>query len=122
MRYHIIYKKGTVKPFYGTQWNKCPSYITDSNKLLEITTTSDNDWDYKNIITWQLNELPLTRKFIDFYRTIGNHAKKFKPWGGEETPSNFKPPGFNINTNREVWHSYRYRLELFKSNFVFYCL
>jgi len=118
MRYHVIYKKGTVKPFYGTQWTKSPSYITDSNKLLEITTISDNDADYKNIITWQLNDLPLTRKFIDFYKTINNHAKRFKPWGGEEDPNNLRPPGFNNKINRQTWHSYRYRLELFKSNFV----
>ena len=118
MRYHIIYKKGTVKPFYGTQWTKCPTYINDSNKLLEITTISDNDPDYKNIITWQLNDLPLTRKFIDFYKTINNHAKRFKPWGGEEIPGDLKPPGFKIGTGRQIWYSYRYRLELFKSNLV----
>ena len=118
MRYHIIYKKGEQQPFYGTRWTKCPTYINDSDKLLEITTISDNDPDYKNIITWQLNDLPLTRKFIDFYKTIGNHAKRFVPWGGEENPGDIRPPGFKHGFNREVWYSYRYRLELFKSNFI----
>ena len=64
MRYHVIYKKGIEKPFYGTIWNDLPSHINNPDKLLKITTQSDNDWDYKNILTWQLNELPLTQKFI----------------------------------------------------------
>ena len=118
MRYHIIYKKGHQAPFYGTQWTKCPEYVNDSNKLLEITTISDNDWDYKNIITWQLNDLPLTRKFIDFCKTIGKHSNRFTPWGGEENPGDLRPPGFNVGINRDVWYAYRYRLELFKSNNV----
>ena len=118
MRYHIIYKKGEQEPFYGTKWNKCPSYINDSDRLLNITTISDNDPDYKNIITWQLNDLPLTRKFIDFYKTIGKHSKRFIPWGGVENPGDIKPPGFKTGHNRDVWYSYRYRLELFKSNLM----
>ena len=75
---------------------------TEEGGKFEITTTSDNDWDYKNIITWQLNDLPLTGKFIDFYKTIGNHAKRFTPWGGEENPNNVRPPGFNTKINREI--------------------
>ena len=118
MRYHIIYKKGNEVPFYGTQWKKCPSYINDPNKLLEITTISDNDWDYKNIVTWELNDLPLTKKFIEFYKKMRDHSGRFIQWGGTENAADTKPPGYKFGFNRDIWYHYKYRLDIYKSNTV----
>ena len=90
MRYHVIYKKGIEKPFYGTIWNDLPKHINNPDKLLKITTQSDNDWDYKNILTWQLNDLPLTQKFIEVYKQISSHSAQFERWGGTKNQNDEK--------------------------------
>ena len=116
MRYHVIYKKGIEKPFYGTIWNDLPKHINNPDKLLKITTQSDNDWDYKNILTWQLNDLPLTQKFIEAYRQVASHSAQFEKWGGTKNQNNETPPGYNWGVGREVWWLYRLRLDIYKSN------
>jgi len=118
MRYHVIYKKGIEKPFYGTIWNDLPSHINNPDKLLKITTQSDNDWDYKNILTWQLNELPLTQKFIDAYRHMASHSAQFERWGGTKNPNNETPPGYEWGIGRELWWLYNMRFDIYKSNSV----
>ena len=118
MRYHVIYKKGIEKPFYGTIWNDLPRHINDPNTLLKIITKSDNDSDYKNILTWQLNDLPLTRKFISAYGQVASHSAQFERWGGTKNQNNERPPGYNWGIGREVWWLYRMRLDIYKSNCV----
>lgn len=118
MRYHMIYKKGIEKPFYGTIWNKMPAHINDPEKLLEITTDSDNDWDFKQILTWQLNDLPLTQKFIDAYIKLGQHSSRWQVWGGEENQSDERPPGYKWGLNRDVWWTYEKRIDIYKANTI----
>ena len=118
MRYHVIYKKGIEKPFYGTIWNDLPKHINNPDKLLKITTQSDNDWDYKNILTWQLNELPLTQKFIEVYKQISSHSAQFERWGGTKNQNDERPPGYHWGVGRDDWFGYRMRLDIYKSNSV----
>ena len=56
MRLHVIYKKGKAQTYKSnvTPW---PKNFLDPEALLAEPDT--------NIITWQLNDLPLTKKFID---------------------------------------------------------
>ena len=118
MRYHVIYKKGIEKPFYGTIWNDLPRHINNPDTLLKITTESDNDWDYKNILTWQLNDLPLTEKFIKVYRQISSHSAQFERWGGTKNQNDERPPGYHWGVGRDDWFGYRMRLDIYKSNSV----
>jgi len=62
VRFHVIYKKGKVQTYKSnvTPWPK--NFLDPEALLAEPEST---------IITWQLNDLPLTKKFIDnFIKSI----------------------------------------------------
>ena len=59
MRYHIVYEPGFVN-YTGSNVGKDKFWLKDVSELLEQPNT--------NVVTWQLNDLPLTLKFIDLYK------------------------------------------------------
>ena len=59
MRYHIVYESGFVN-YTGSNVGKDKFWLKDVSELLTQPNT--------NVVTWQLNDLPLTLKFIDLYK------------------------------------------------------
>lgn len=59
MRYHIVYEPGFVN-YTGSNVGKDKFWLKDVSELLTQPNT--------NVVTWQLNDLPLTQKFIDLYK------------------------------------------------------
>ena len=58
MKYHVVYGKGDVV-YYTTNYSNMPDSL-EPDVLFNIPDTQ--------VITWQLNELPLTLKFIDNWK------------------------------------------------------
>jgi hypothetical protein len=62
MRLHVVYDKGEILP-HKSNVSPFPDNISDVRSLLTMPDT--------NVITWQLNDLPLTKKFVtSFINTI----------------------------------------------------
>jgi len=59
MRYHIVYEPGVVN-YTGSNVDKRQFYLQDVKDLLNQPNT--------NVITWELNDLDLTKHFIDCYK------------------------------------------------------
>ena len=59
MRYHIVYEPGFVN-YTGSNVGKDKFWLKDVSELLTQPNT--------NVVSWQLNDLPLTQKFIDLYK------------------------------------------------------
>jgi len=59
MRYHIVYEPGFVN-YTGSNVGKGKFWLKDVSELLTQPNT--------NVVSWQLNDLPLTIKFIDLYK------------------------------------------------------
>jgi len=59
MRYHIVYEPGFVN-YTGSNVGKDKFWLKDPTELLTQPNT--------NVVTWELNNLPLTLKFIDLYK------------------------------------------------------
>lgn len=59
MRYHIVYEPGFVN-YTGSNVGKDKFWLKEVSELLTQSNT--------NVVTWQLNNLPLTLKFIDLYK------------------------------------------------------
>ena len=87
MKYHVIYKEGKAEPFYGTQWQEVPWSINDPEELLRYR-------EDRNVLTWRLNDLPLTEKFIEAYKKIATHSSQFSSYGGDKIAQDERPPGY----------------------------
>ena len=66
MKYHVVYQPGDVT-YYTTNFTEVPTpmHLLDSEFMLNQPGTQ--------IVTWQLNELPLTKKFIESHKQTLNH-------------------------------------------------
>lgn len=77
MRYHVIYKPGDVT-YYTTNYTPAPTYnqVIDHEFMLHQPDSQ--------IVTWELNDLPLTQKFI------WNHKRTLQEYGTDlESELNF---------------------------------
>ena len=110
MKYHVIYKEGKEEPFYGTQWQEVPWSINDPEELLKYR-------EDRNVLTWRLNDLPLTEKFIEAYKKIATHSSQFSAYGGDKVAQDERPPGYPW-TYRDIWWEYKLRLDIYKSNTI----
>jgi|TARA_R110001592_G_scaffold132997_3_gene347971 hypothetical protein len=59
MKYHVVYEEGTVN-YFGSNVSKHKFYNNDVDFLLNQPNT--------NIVTWELNDLELTKHFVDLHR------------------------------------------------------
>ena len=77
MKYHVIYKPGDVT-YYTTNYTSAPTYnqVIDHEFMLNQPDSQ--------IVTWELNDLPLTQKFI------WNHKRTLQEYGTDlESECNF---------------------------------
>ena len=66
MKYHVIYQPGDVT-YYTTNFTNVPTpmHLLDSEFMLNQPGTQ--------VVTWQLNDLPLTKKFVESHKQTLNH-------------------------------------------------
>jgi len=58
-RYHVVYEPGFVN-YTGSNVSEDFYWHLEPEKIMEV--------DQRQTVTWELNDLPLTKKFIDAYR------------------------------------------------------
>lgn len=75
MRYHVVYEPGEIN-YLGSNTSKDLFWLKDVEDLLNQPNT--------NVITWQLNELPLTKKFINLYKTRMHSAMLWHYQGNKD--------------------------------------
>ena len=66
MKYHVVYQPGDVT-YYTTNFTEVPTpiHLLDSEFMLNQPGTQ--------VVTWQLNDLPLTKKFANSHINTLNH-------------------------------------------------
>ena len=80
MRYHVVYEPGEIN-YLGSNTSTDLFWLKDPIDLLQQPNT--------NVITWQLNDLPLTKKFVELYKTRMHSAMLWHYKGNKDFFFNF---------------------------------